>query len=68
MVLAIRCGLTRIKRGTTGTLAEQYTANERLWCNRGACNANKTSENRSVRTGQGELENRHDGELFVVLA
>jgi hypothetical protein len=27
-------------------------------CNCGLCKANKTNENRSVRTGQGELANR----------
>jgi len=34
-------------------------------CNWGARNANKTNENRSVRTGQGELENRRQESTFV---
>jgi hypothetical protein len=33
-------------------------ANEGFECNREGCNANKTNENWSVRTGQGELANR----------
>jgi hypothetical protein len=45
-----------------GTFAEQLLNNrlqtEGLHCNWELRNANKTNENRSVQTGQGELENR----------
>jgi hypothetical protein len=55
-----------------GEFFAEHLLNNRLQmrvcrCNWEACNANKTNENRSVRTGQGELANRRFKDPIVSL-